>query len=155
MQGIDYLASPLGLLEIVANEAGVVAVTFCQRQQQPSTEPQWTREAKTQLAAYFASELTVFQLPLAAEGTHFQQHVWQALLTVPYGQTASYGDIAKQIGNPKGMRAVGLANSKNPISIIVPCHRVIGANKTLTGYAGGVDKKAWLLAHEGVSGLKY
>ncbi|MCB5226531.1 methylated-DNA--[protein]-cysteine S-methyltransferase [Alishewanella sp. 16-MA] len=155
MQGIDYLASPLGLVEIVANEAGVVAVTFCQRQQQPSTEPQWTREAKAQLAAYFAGELTVFQLPLAAEGTPFQQHVWQALLTVPYGQTASYGDIAKQIGNPKGMRAVGLANSKNPISIIVPCHRVIGANKTLTGYAGGVDKKAWLLAHEGVSGLKY
>ncbi|WP_268964573.1 methylated-DNA--[protein]-cysteine S-methyltransferase [Rheinheimera sp. UJ63] len=154
MQGIDYLASPLGLLEIVANEAGVVAVTFCLRQQQPSTEPQWTREAKAQLSAYFAGELTLFQLPLAAEGTAFQQHVWQALLTVPYGQTASYGDIAKQIGNPKGMRAVGLANSKNPISIIVPCHRVIGANKTLTGYAGGVDKKAWLLAHEGVSGLK-
>ena len=110
-----------------------------------------TALAAEQLQAYFAGNLQQFSLPLAAGGTAFQQQVWQALTTVPYGKTASYGDIAKAINNPKGVRAVGLANGKNPIGIIVPCHRVIGANGTLTGYAGGVDKKAWLLVHEGVS----
>lgn len=106
------------------------------------------------MAAYFAKELTQFELPLCASGTLFQQQVWQALTTVPYGKTASYGDIAKAINNPKGVRAVGLANGKNPLGIIVPCHRIIGANGTLTGYAGGLDKKAWLLAHEGITGVK-
>lgn len=145
----DYLASPLGLVEVTASEQGVVAVTFCDMPRQPVQPQRLVQEAKRQLIAYFTQELSEFDLPLAATGTVFQQQVWQALTTVPYGQTASYGDIAKAINNPKGVRAVGLANGKNPIAIIVPCHRIIGANGTLTGYAGGLDKKAWLLAHEG------
>lgn len=145
----DYLASPLGLVEVAASEQGLVAVTFCDKPRQPVQVQHVATEAKRQLIAYFAQELREFDLPLAAAGTVFQQQVWQALTTVPYGKTASYGDIAKAINNPKGVRAVGLANGKNPIAIIVPCHRIIGANGTLTGYAGGLDKKAWLLAHEG------
>ncbi|WP_423187895.1 methylated-DNA--[protein]-cysteine S-methyltransferase [Alishewanella sp. d11] len=150
----EYLLTPLGLLEIAASEQGLVAVTFCDKPRQLIKPQRITQQAKQQLLAYFNQELTVFDLPLAAEGTAFQQQVWQALTTVPYGQTASYGDIAKAINNPKGVRAVGLANGKNPIAIIVPCHRIIGANGTLTGYAGGLDKKAWLLAHEGVMGIR-
>lgn len=150
----EYLSSPLGLIEIAANEQGLVAVSFCDQPRQPVQPQHWTQETKKQLTAYFNKDLKEFNLPLAATGTLFQQQVWQALTTVPYGKTASYGDIAKAINNPKGGRAVGLANGKNPIGIIVPCHRVIGANGTLTGYAGGVDKKAWLLRHEGVMGVK-
>ncbi|MBW7935431.1 MAG: methylated-DNA--[protein]-cysteine S-methyltransferase, partial [Gemmatimonadaceae bacterium] len=88
-------------------------------------------------------------LPLAPTGTAFQQRVWKALREVPFGKTASYGDIARRIGNPKGVRAVGLANGRNPISIVVPCHRVIGSDGSLTGYGGGLDRKQWLLRHEG------
>lgn len=151
----EYLDTPLGLLEIVANDQGLVAVTFSDKLRQPIQSQRIVQdivqEAKQQLRAYFSHELFAFNLPLAAEGTAFQQQVWQALTTVPYGKTASYGDIAKAINNPKGVRAVGLANGKNPIAIVVPCHRIIGANGTLTGYAGGLDKKAWLLAHEGAA----
>lgn len=147
----DYLASPLGLVEVTASEQGLVAVTFCDIPRQPVQAQRVAAEAKQQLIAYFAKELREFDLPLAATGTVFQQQVWQALTKVPYGKTASYGDIAKAINNPKGVRAVGLANGKNPLGIVVPCHRIIGANGTLTGYAGGLDKKAWLLAHEGAA----
>ncbi|WP_333608771.1 methylated-DNA--[protein]-cysteine S-methyltransferase [Arsukibacterium sp.] len=160
MLSYDYLSSPLGLIEIAATEQGVAAVSFCAQPrfavqpQQALAQQHWAQQAKNQLAAYFAKELTQFELPLCASGTLFQQQVWQALTTVPYGKTASYGDIAKAINNPKGVRAVGLANGKNPLGIIVPCHRIIGANGTLTGYAGGLDKKAWLLAHEGITGVK-
>lgn len=144
----DYLSSPLGLIEIAASADGVSQVLFCDAVRQPIQAQQHNQTCKTQLQAYFAKELRQFELPLAPAGTVFQQQVWQALLTVPYGKTASYGDIAKAIANPKGVRAVGLANGRNPISIIVPCHRIIGANGKLTGYAGGLDKKAWLLTHE-------
>ncbi|MGV0624495.1 methylated-DNA--[protein]-cysteine S-methyltransferase [Mycolicibacter minnesotensis] len=102
-------------------------------------------EAVEQLGAYFAGELTEFDLTYAAEGTEFQRRVWAALLTIPYGQTRSYGQIADQIGAPTASRAVGLANGRNPISIIVPCHRVIGSNGSLTGYGGGIDRKRTLL----------
>lgn len=146
----DYLSSPLGLIEIAASADGVSQVLFCDAVRQPIQVQQHNQACKTQLQAYFAKELQHFELALAPAGTVFQQQVWQALLTVPYGKTASYGDIAKAIANPKGVRAVGLANGRNPISIIVPCHRIIGANGKLTGYAGGLDKKAWLLTHEGV-----
>lgn len=144
----NYLESPLGLIEIAANDLGLTAVSFCTAATRHYSEQPLVLAAKTQLAAYFGKELTEFDLPLAASGTAFQQQVWHALLGVPYGRTASYRDIAIAIANPKGVRAVGLANSKNPLAIIVPCHRVIGANGNLTGYAGGLDKKAWLLAHE-------
>ena len=104
--------------------------------------------AAEQLAAYFAGELRVFDLPLGAEGTGFQRLVWRALDTIPFGETRTYGAIAHAIGRPSASRAVGAANGRNPISIIVPCHRVIGASGELTGYAGGVEMKQWLLAHE-------
>src|SRR5262249_8276001 len=106
------------------------------------------KEAKEQLAAYFAGRLTEFDLPLAMEGTDFQRRVWQELREIPYGVTISYGELAKRVGNPNGSRAVGLANGHNPISIIVPCHRVIGSNGKLTGYGGGLPRKAALLDFE-------
>jgi methylated-DNA-[protein]-cysteine S-methyltransferase len=105
-------------------------------------------EAKEQLSAYFAGTLTEFDLPLQMQGTPFAQSVWEALKTIPYGTTMSYGALAQQLRQPKASRAVGLANGRNPISIIVPCHRVIGANGKLTGYGGGVERKQWLLNHE-------
>jgi methylated-DNA-[protein]-cysteine S-methyltransferase len=101
-----------------------------------------------QLAAYFAGELTEFDVPLHMVGTDFQRRVWQGLCQIPFGETWSYVELAGKVGNIKACRAVGLANGRNPISIIVPCHRVIGADGTLTGYGGGLDRKAWLLGHE-------
>jgi len=105
--------------------------------------------ALQQLREYFAGSRRAFDLPLRPEGTAFQQRVWRELCEIPYGETWSYGDLAKRIGNPTASRAVGLANGSNPISILVPCHRVIGANGSLTGYGGGLPRKRWLLAHEG------
>ncbi len=101
-----------------------------------------------QLLAYFAGELKTFDLDFFGQGTEFQQRVWAALCEIPYGETLSYGELARKLGNPKASRAVGLANGRNPISIIVPCHRVIGANGALTGYGGGIENKRWLLDHE-------
>jgi methylated-DNA-[protein]-cysteine S-methyltransferase len=109
------------------------------------------QETARQLAAYFAGTLQSFDVPLDFAGTPFQQDVWRALLTIPYGQTRSYGEIARQIGRPSAVRAVGAANGKNPISIIAPCHRVIGATGELTGFAGGLHAKETLLALEGIS----
>jgi methylated-DNA-[protein]-cysteine S-methyltransferase len=105
-------------------------------------------ETAAQLRAYFGGELTAFDLPLAPTGTGFQRLVWTALQAIPFAVTRTYGELAHSIGRPSASRAVGTANSKNPISIIVPCHRVIGANGALTGYAGGMDAKRWLLDHE-------
>ena len=106
-------------------------------------------ETRRQLAAYFAGDLTDFDLPLAAGGSGFQQRVWAALREIPYATTCSYGDIAARLGLPPGAsRAVGLANGSNPVSVIVPCHRVIGADGSLTGYGGGLERKRWLLDHE-------
>jgi methylated-DNA-[protein]-cysteine S-methyltransferase len=108
------------------------------------------RNAAHQLAEYFGGDRREFDLPLRLQGTDFQRRVWRVLTEIPYGETWSYGQLAKRIDNPKGCRAVGMANGRNPISILVPCHRVIGANGSLTGYGGGVDRKRWLLAHEGL-----
>ena len=104
-----------------------------------------------QLSEYFAGERRQFDLPLRLEGTDFQRRVWHELTEIPYGETWSYGELARRIGNTKASRAVGLANGSNPISILVPCHRVIGANGSLTGYGGGMERKKWLLAHEGLA----
>jgi methylated-DNA-[protein]-cysteine S-methyltransferase len=104
--------------------------------------------ARAQLAAYFAGQLTEFDLPLALQGTEFQRRVWAKLLTIPYGTTWTYGQLARELGNPNGARAVGLANGRNPVSIIVPCHRVIGSDGKLTGYGGGLPRKAALLDFE-------
>lgn len=109
--------------------------------------------ARAQLAEYFAGARRAFDLPLKLEGTTFQRRVWQALRQIPFGATCSYRELAGRIGNPKAMRAVGLANGRNPIAIIVPCHRVIGADGSLTGFGGGLERKEWLLAHEGARAL--
>jgi methylated-DNA-[protein]-cysteine S-methyltransferase len=111
-------------------------------------------EAVRQLEQYFAGNRRDFDLPLRLNGTEFQQRVWHALTEIPYGETWSYGELAKRIGNPNASRAVGLANGRNPISILVPCHRVIGADGSLTGYGGGLPRKQWLLAHEGLGGQR-
>jgi methylated-DNA-[protein]-cysteine S-methyltransferase len=105
-------------------------------------------KAASQLEAYFNGELTDFDLPLSMDGTGFQRTVWASLRDIPYGETISYGELARRIGQPSASRAVGLANGRNPISIVVPCHRVVGANGSLTGYGGGIDRKQYLLALE-------
>ena len=148
-QFIDYLSSEIGTIEITATEAGVASVSFAkQNLRHQATPNKHTDQCKQQLKEYLNNQRQTFELTLDPQGTDFQQQVWQALLTIPYGQVASYADIAQQINNPKAVRAVGAANGKNPISIIVPCHRVIGSNGTLTGYAGGLERKQWLLQHE-------
>ena len=112
---------------------------------------QITDLCKQQLGQYFTGERTEFDLPLDQRGTAFQKSIWSCLVTIPFGETVSYRDIADMVNNRKAVRAVGAANGKNPISIIVPCHRVIGSNRTLTGYAGGLPRKSWLLNHEGAA----
>jgi methylated-DNA-[protein]-cysteine S-methyltransferase len=107
------------------------------------------RETARQLEEYFKGERHAFDLPLRLDGTEFQRRAWRNLMEIPYGKTRSYGEQAERIGNPKASRAVGLANGRNPIPIVVPCHRVIGANGSLTGFGGGIARKRWLLAHEG------
>jgi methylated-DNA-[protein]-cysteine S-methyltransferase len=140
--------SPIGELTLTGNGVALTGL-YMERREDP--RPDWLRddapfaEAQRQLEAYFAGELTTFDLPLAPRGTPFQEKVWQALRTIPYGKTASYRDVAVQVGNPTAVRAVGAANGRNPISIIVPCHRVIGADGSLTGYGGGMERKRWLL----------
>lgn len=140
--------SPLGPVQIFANEHGICKISLGQTTPSADLPSRLTAQAAIQLQQYFAGSLSRFSLPLAATGTPFQQQVWQALCRLPFGHTCSYADIAREIANPKAVRAVGAANGKNPIAIVVPCHRVIGANGTLTGYAGGLDNKVWLLTHE-------
>jgi methylated-DNA-[protein]-cysteine S-methyltransferase len=144
----EYLSTTSGLLKICANEQGISAITFVMQEDAPAIGNAVTKEAKQQLSEYFDQQRKAFDLPLAPVGTQFQQNVWQQLCAIPYGETCSYADIAKQLNNPNAVRAVGSANGKNPISIVVPCHRVIGANGTLTGYAGGLTRKAALLTLE-------
>lgn len=146
----DLLPSPLGELTICADDSGITAVAFpgeiaCHGAANPNA---LVRKAVAQLQGYFAGRRTVFDLPLHAGGTRFQRAVWRALCAVPYGSTASYGDIAVAIGSPRAARALGLANGQNPIAILVPCHRIIGRDGALTGYGGGLDRKRWLLEHE-------
>jgi len=151
------ITSPLGEVLLAASEQGLAGVWFVHRQEHMPDHSQWTtddahpvlRDAAQQLNAYFLGERQSFELPIyPAWGTPFQRAVWQALQRIPYGKTSTYGDIAHDIGNPKAVRAVGAAIGQNPHSIIVPCHRVVGANGSLTGFAGGLDRKKHLLAHE-------
>ena len=146
----QYLTSPIGLIEIQAHEKGITEVKFVEKAVEAEQQNAITELCHEQLEAYFQQHLTSFTVPLAAQGTYFQNQVWQALTEIPYGKSWSYLELAQHINNPKAVRAVGGANGKNPIAIIVPCHRVIGANGTLTGYASGVERKAWLLEHEGI-----
>ena len=151
------VASPVGKLMLVASESGLAAILW------ENDDPDRVRlgsiiegrghpvliAAERQLAEYFAGERKRFDLPLDFNGTEFQKQVWSALLTIPFGETRSYAEIARMIGRPAACRAVGAANGKNPISIVAPCHRVIGANGTLTGFAGGLKAKDYLLQLEG------
>ena len=149
--------SPIGTLELVASDAGLAAILW------ENDDPARVRlgepverddhpvllETERQLRDYFDGRRKAFDLPLDFNGTEFQRRVWAALLTIPYGETRTYGEVARQIGRPDAVRAVGAANGKNPISIVAPCHRVIGSTGKLTGFAGGLETKAFLLALEG------
>jgi methylated-DNA-[protein]-cysteine S-methyltransferase len=139
---------PLGTLTLTSNEDALLGVSFISEIREEQESNPVLEMAIQQLDAYFKGKLQQFTVPLELHGTAFQESVWKALSLVPYGTVVSYQDIAIAIGNPKAVRAVGMANNKNPISIIIPCHRVIGKQGSLTGYAGGLDKKQWLLSHE-------
>ena len=147
---VSTLDSPLGPVWVTVNADGEVVQVGFGHPAEPALPSSASDAAADQLREYFAHERTAFDLPLAPRGTAFQQRVWAALAEIPYGYTDSYGRIAARIGHPKASRAVGLANRNNPIAIVVPCHRVVGASGTLVGYAGGLERKRWLLALEGV-----
>jgi methylated-DNA-[protein]-cysteine S-methyltransferase len=150
----SYCDSPIGKLLLVASERGLAQIWFEGQAHSAGLgadcheNPTALRDAIRQLRAYFAGKLENFELDLAPEGTAFQQTVWNELLNIPYGETISYGELARRIGNPSASRAVGLANGSNPIPVIIPCHRVIGSNGKLTGYGGGLPIKEKLLAME-------
>jgi methylated-DNA-[protein]-cysteine S-methyltransferase len=145
-----YFQSPVGTLKIITDDNHLLGLDFVNNDLQ-AIEPPVSILAQAcvqQLVEYFDHTRQSFDLPLSPKGTNFQKLAWTALQTIPYGQTTSYGDQAKKIGNTKAVRAIGHANSKNPIAIIIPCHRVIGKNGKLTGYAGELWRKEWLLKHE-------
>ncbi len=144
-----YYQSEIGLIEISGTEHGLKSLNFVDQKsgEAVSVDPA-LEECVAQLDQYFKGTRKDFSLKLAPEGTEFQQQVWRELSNIPYGQTASYLDIARAIGNEQAVRAVGAANGQNPISIIIPCHRVIGSDGKLTGYGGGLWRKEWLLTHE-------
>ena len=148
------LESPIGQLLLVADDGGLRRIDFVNGRKPAQPDPRWNenpeplRETLRQLRAYFAGKLEAFDLPLAPAGTPFQLAVWKRLCEIPYGETISYGELARRIGNPNASRAVGLANGSNPIPVVIPCHRVIGSNGKLTGYGGGLPIKEKLLALE-------
>lgn len=148
------LDSPVGPLTLAARDGCLTGVHMEDQRHAPTDTAAWQRddavftEVARQIEAYFAGELDRFDLPMRPVGSEFQQRVWLGLREIPYGETISYGELARRVGNARASRAVGLANGRNPIGIIVPCHRVIGADGTLTGYGGGLDRKRWLLNHE-------
>ncbi|UWE08055.1 methylated-DNA--[protein]-cysteine S-methyltransferase [Actinacidiphila bryophytorum] len=150
--------SPLGPLTLVTREGGLAGLYMTQQRHLPPQEtfgpqvavtdiPVLARTAE-QMTAYFAGDITDFDIDLSTSGTPFQRRVWAALCDIPYGETVSYGELAAALGRPTASRAVGLANGKNPISIVVPCHRVVGADGSMTGYGGGLERKRWLLSFE-------
>jgi methylated-DNA-[protein]-cysteine S-methyltransferase len=148
--------SPVGPLLLMSDGHSLTGLHTDSDKHRPTMRPDWIRDddatpfaqVKEQMRTYFEGRLTNFDLPLAPQGTEFQLGVWRELRGIPYGETISYAELARRIGRPQASRAVGHANARNPISIIVPCHRVIGADKSLTGYAGGLERKRMLLTHE-------
>lgn len=141
--------TPVGLLEIKGTVNGISSITYINEDQIISTKiPDVLQETISQLNAYFKGELDIFTVTLQPQGTDFQKTVWKKLQEIPFGKTVNYLQIAKRLGDPKVIRAAASANGKNPISIIIPCHRVIGSDGSLTGYAGGLHRKKWLLEHE-------
>jgi len=150
----DYLDTPIGRLLLAADEQGLRCIEFEDERQGRRIGPAWYRgrarlgDTIAQLQAYFAGDRHAFELELAAEGTAFRHRVWDELVRIPYGETISYGELARRVGDPSASRAVGAANGANPLPIVVPCHRVIGANGKLTGFGGGLPTKQWLIEHE-------
>ncbi len=150
MTAYTTIDSPIGEILLTAEGGALTRLYMAPFDVDPAWkhDPAALAEPARQLAEYFAGERTEFELELAPAGTGFQQRVWQRLLAIPYGETTTYGALADELGNPRTVRAVGLANGRNPISIVVPCHRVIGADGSLVGYGGGLERKRTLLAHE-------
>lgn len=157
----SFRANALGVVRIIATDAAIIAIYLAEHQEMPVLETRLLgpsarhpvlERAVRELEEYLGGTRESFSLPLAPEGTAFQRAVWEALTAIPFGETRSYGEIAVAIGRPSAVRAVGGANALNPLSVVVPCHRVIGRHGDLTGYAGGVERKRWLLAHESRDG---
>ncbi|HBY69039.1 MAG TPA: cysteine methyltransferase [Flavobacteriaceae bacterium] len=149
----EYLNTPIGWMELKGNASGLASALFIDNEITPLTDvseilPEPLQKALQQLSEYFKGDRQIFNIPLNPKGTEFQQKVWKELQNVSFGKTASYQQIANALGDPKVIRAAASANGKNPISIIIPCHRVIGSDGSLTGYAGGLHRKKWLLQHE-------
>lgn len=144
-----YYKSEVGLIQITSSEDAITGIDFVENEAEATEIPPVLQEAYNQLDEYFQGERKDFDLELHIEGTDFQKKVWKALTDIPYGKVVSYKDIAIAIGNEKAVRAVGNSNNKNKIAIVIPCHRVIGSNGKLVGYAGGLHFKEWLLEHEG------
>lgn len=146
-----YIKTPLGMATIIGDENGIISIEVCDEAEVSSTIPRFLQEVVTQLSEYFEGKRKDFDLKLNPKGTEFQQKVWKALLEIPYGKTRTYLEQSKILGDVKAIRAVASANGKNPLWIVVPCHRVIGSDGSLTGYAGGLWRKKWLLEHENPS----
>lgn len=149
----DTMPSPIGDLTLISDGTALTGLYI--NQGEPIVgrslairDKKLLQHPREQLQRYFEGDLRAFDLPVAVGGTPFQRRVWRALCAIAYGETISYGELARRIGQPRASRAVGFANSRNPISIVVPCHRVLGADGSLTGYSGGLERKRWLLAHE-------
>lgn len=146
-----YLESPIGWIKIITNSEALLSVRFVpEKEKESNLQPEVLKNSYQQLDEYFEGKRKIFDIPVAPEGTDFQKEVWKKVLKVPYGQTTSYGIIAGEMGSIKNARAVGLANAKNPIPIIIPCHRIVANTGKLTGYAGGLENKRWLLLHEAI-----
>lgn len=148
MLSTAFIQSPLGITKIVGDENGISVISILQEGEISIKIPKELKEAVTQLQDYFEGKRTEFTFKLNPKGTDFQQKVWQELLNIPFGKTMSYMDLSKKLGDVKAIRAVASANGKNPLWIVIPCHRVIGTDGSLTGYAGGLWRKKWLLEHE-------
>ncbi|HWA38918.1 MAG TPA: methylated-DNA--[protein]-cysteine S-methyltransferase [Burkholderiales bacterium] len=154
MNTYDYLETPLGRMLLVSSEKGLCGAHFVGQKYFPKLDPSWKREksrASRELEEYFSGRRKKFDLPLAAEGTPFQRAVWREIAKVPFGETITYAELARRAGFPGSARAAGAATGRNPIGVIVPCHRIVGTNGSLTGYAGGLDRKKALLALEGLA----
>ncbi|MCL5245461.1 methylated-DNA--[protein]-cysteine S-methyltransferase [Cellulophaga sp. 20_2_10] len=143
-----YIKTPLGIAKIEGDENGLSVISVLDDAEITEVIPEVLEDAVYQLQEYFSGERAIFSIELNPEGTDFQKKVWKGLLEIPYGKTCSYLELSKVLGDPKAIRAVAAANGKNPLWIIVPCHRVIGSDGSLTGYAGGLHRKKWLLEHE-------
>ena len=150
----DEFKTPIGMLKIAVDEKGLRYILFENNKHEPLRVVDWKKDrsvthvAREQLLQYFSGERNEFDLEISLEGTEFQQRTWRMLAHIPYGQTWSYAELAKRIESPRAVRAVGAANGRNPLPILLPCHRVIGSNGSLTGFGGGLPVKQWLLEHE-------